>query len=160
MVKISRFLETSRLLHLLFVIVFALAIESCKPREDFIYGAPGEGMLNGTWILERIVTPSKTVVVGKSGSETLKFESVNGFKTDNIYHEDSLAESHTWTKTPWPVVKGSDKTIIVSYRDGSKRFHRIIVVVGEPTILEATQYVKELGSVADSIKYYYSQNWW
>lgn len=145
---------------LLLVIPSAISLICCEPKKDFIYGRPGEGMLRGTWILEKVVTPSKTMVGMQIGFETLKFENINGSKTDQTYRNDLLVESHIWAKTPGPVVDGPEKTIIRSYSDGLKRFHKITVDVGKPTILEVSQYLKEFGSAADTITYYYSQDWW
>ena len=82
-----------------------------------------------------------------------------GYHMDQTYRNDSLVNTQYWTINPRPVVQDADNSILITYRNGLKRFYKLRFHVGSPSNLEATDYVDEVGSAMDTVKYYYTEIW-
>ena len=137
-----------------------LSISSCKPREGWFGGVPIESDLVGTWKLERIVTPNRTVWDKQIGyTEILKSYNKNGDDVEETYRNDTLAGIQYWSRRDWPIAKTKDWTVLVSYRHGLKRFYKMHRTVSQPTVLEASAYLPEIGTKADTVKYFYREVW-
>ncbi|CAG5068226.1 hypothetical protein DYBT9623_00955 [Dyadobacter sp. CECT 9623] len=78
---------------------------------------------------------------------------------DYTFQDDSLVNTQNWSADTQPVIDEALNTILVTYRSDLKRFYKLHVRVGLPHKLEATDYVKEIGSAADSVKFYYTEVW-
>ena len=148
---------------ILLIVSSCVLLVGCFKRDDDVLpdNSPVSSLLAGTWILEKVVTPTKVLTGSQIGySEKLTISSVNGYMADQIYRDDTLFATNFRAGYIKPVQSAKNRTVLMHYRDGRKRFFRITIVLRERTILEASQYLHELGGKADSIKYYYSQNWW
>ena len=134
---------------------------SCERDNGMIAGVPIEVDLMGTWNLEKIITPTGSY----SGSQIgFKEVLVSGHEVDDeverVYRNDTLFAKHIWTRVPGTTSKAKDMTVMVTYRgSGLKRFFKIRRKLGEPTTLEASAYLPELGGAADTVKFFYKQVW-
>jgi hypothetical protein len=146
-----------------FVVLFALIFLSsgaCKRNEGWIAGGPVDALLVGTWKLERIVTPTHTVWDKQIGySEVLKIRNRDGFDIEETYKNDSLVATYYKQRNPVPIAKAKDMTVLITYRYDLKRFYKMHRTVSQPTILEASAYLPELGGANDTVKFFYKEVW-
>ena len=137
-----------------------LSAGSCSRDDGWGPGGPISGDLLGTWKLEKVVTSKRTVRDEQIGySEILKIAYEGGYHVEQTYRNDSLTTTEYWGFDPRPVAKEKDNTVLVSYRYGLKRFYKMHKIVSQPTILEATAYLPEIGGAADSVKFFYKAVW-
>ncbi|MCF0060058.1 hypothetical protein MUK70_12480 [Dyadobacter chenwenxiniae] len=113
----------------------------------------------GTWNLEKVVTPTGSFSGTQIGYKEIL---VSGHEVDDeverVYRNDTLFAKHIWTRVPGTTAKTKDMTVMVTYRgSGLKRFYKIRRALGEPTVLEASAYLPELGGAADTLKFFYKQ---
>ncbi|CAG5068227.1 hypothetical protein DYBT9623_00956 [Dyadobacter sp. CECT 9623] len=156
-------IRATSFLKILSIASFPVLLAGCFRRGDEVLpdNSPVSSLVSGTWILEKVVTPTKVLTGSQIGySEKLVVSSVNGYVADQIYRDDTLFATNFRAGNIKPTQSAKLKTVLMHYRDGRKRFFKVTIVLREPTILQASQYLHELGGQADSIKYYYSQNWW
>ena len=140
--------------------LICLLLFGCEPREGWRAGIPISSNLLGTYKLEKIVTPTLTILDKQIGySEVLKIRNQDGFDIDETYKNDTLIVTQYWLRNPPPVAKTKDLTVLVSYRYNLKRFYKMHEAVSQPTILEASAYLPELGGAADTVKFYYKEVW-
>lgn len=132
----------------------------CKPTEGWRAGEPITTELLETWKLEKVVTPNKTVFDKQLGySEVLKISYDSGYHFEETFRNDTLTEKQYWGFHPGPEAKTKDLTILITYRYGLKRLYKLHETVSQPTILEASAYLPELGGEADTVKYFYKEVW-
>lgn len=141
------------------LLCFILLGASCNRDNGMIGGVPIEVDLMGTWNLEKVVTPTGSFSGAQIGYKEIL---VSGHEVDDeverIYRNDTLFSKHIWTRVPGTTAKAKDMTVLVTYRGGSlKRFYKIRRKLGEPTTLEASAYLPELGGAADTVKSFYRQ---
>ncbi|MCF0052791.1 hypothetical protein LXM25_22160 [Dyadobacter sp. LJ53] len=142
-----------------FVSIFFSA-GACEPREGWTGGGPITMFLLGTWKLERVVTPKRTALDTQIGySEVLKIAYKAGYHIEESYRDDTLSNTQFWQINPSPIAKTKDMTLLISYRYGLKRFYKMHRTVSQPTILEASAYLPELGGANDTVKFFYKQVW-
>jgi hypothetical protein len=132
----------------------------CKPREGWRAGEPITTELMSTWKLEKVVTPTQTISDNKLDySEVLKIGYDGAYHVENTTRNDTLVNTQYWGFHPGPQAKTKDLTILVTYRYGLKRFYKLHETVSQPTILEASAYLPDLGGEADTVKYFYKEVW-
>lgn len=136
-----------------------LLTSACERDNGKIGGEPISTRLKGTWNLERIETPTRSLSGSQIGySELLKKAHEVDDEVERVFRDDTLYAKHIWTRVPGTISKVKTMTVSITYRgSGLKRLYKIIEKVGEPTRLEATDYLPELGEAADSVKFYYKQ---
>jgi hypothetical protein len=133
---------------------------ACEPDEGWTAGGPIDMYLLGTWKLEKVVTPNRTIWDSQIGySEILKIQNKDGFEIDETFKNDSLVATRFWRREPAPIRKTKDMTVLVTYRYDLKRLYKMHRKVSEPTILEASAYLPELGGAADTVKFFYKSVW-
>ncbi|MCE7063719.1 hypothetical protein [Dyadobacter sp. CY326] len=142
-----------------FALIF-LSIGACNPREGWRAGIPITSNLIGTWRLEKIVTPTRTLIDKQIGySEILKIRNEGGFDIDETFKNDTLIETRYWRRNSVPIAKTEDLTVLVTYRYDIKRFYKMHETVSQPTILEASAYLSEIGGANDTVKFFYKEVW-
>ncbi|MCE7072066.1 hypothetical protein LZG74_17245 [Dyadobacter sp. CY327] len=144
-----------------FVILASLILLAgrCGRHDGWTAGGPITMFLLGTWQLEKIVTPSRTLLGSQIGfSEKLVIISNDGH-IENTFRDDTLTGTEVWRINPAPIAKTKDMTVSISYRYGLKRFYKLHRTTSQPTILEASAYLPELGAAADTVKYFYKEVW-
>lgn len=141
------------------VILCWLLLTGCdKPRPGFDAGGPIAQHLKGNWKLDKTVSPSGTKTGIQIGySEILESSNEGDGDFDKVYRNDTLVNTYFWSRDPWPVADADKMTVLVTYRGGLKRFFRIFRELGKDDVLVTSAYLSEIGSVQDSVKYYYSR---
>ncbi|SKB44874.1 hypothetical protein [Dyadobacter psychrophilus] len=141
------------------VIVFVVAFTgSCDRKDDLFAVGPLAIHLGGTWILEKIVTPTRTLTGAQIGYREKRVDQHEGDDdVERIYRNDTLFAKYIWARNPAPISNKKNKTVLMSYRGGLKRFFKITKQSGKPSILEASDYLPEIGTARDSVKFFYTQ---
>lgn len=158
--RLDRQVNMIKITKLLAIVSMLVAI-SCDRDDGWFGGVPIEVNLIGTWTLEKLVTPTRSLSGAQIGyEEILK----SGHETDDdverVYRNDMLVAKHIWTRVPGTVAKTKTMTVLVTYRgSGLKRLYKIKKQTGQPTVLEASAYLPELGGAADTVKYFYREVW-
>ena len=149
MVKLARLLA----------ILTMLTTVSCERDTGMFGGVPIEVNLIGKWALEQIVTPTKSFDSAQIGyKEVLESGHEIDDEVERVYRNDTLFAKHIWSHVPGTVSKTKTMTVIVTYRgSGLKRSYKIRKQTGQPTILEASAYLPELGGNADTVKFFYKE---
>lgn len=110
--------------------------------------------VHGNWKLVKIVTASQVKSDTQIGyTETILSGNDQVQDYDRVFRDGKLIASYTWSRTA-PIVNESDMTVIISYNEGVKRFFKIRQEPGQ-TMLETSDYLPELGTARDSIRYFY-----
>ncbi|MCE7063718.1 hypothetical protein [Dyadobacter sp. CY326] len=144
----------------LVVVSLLLLAGRCEESEGWKYGIPITSQLTGTWMLEKVVTPRRTVWDKQIGySEVLEINYKDGYHVEETFKNDTIVDTQYWGFHPGPVAKTKGMTVLVTYRYGLKRFYKMHQTVSQPTILEASAYLPELGGAADTVKFFYKQVW-
>jgi len=141
------------------LLCFFLFGASCERDNGMIAGVPIAVDLIGTWNLEKVVTPTLSLSGAQIGyKEVLKSGHEIDDEVERVYRNDTLFAKHIWTRVPGTVSKTKTMTVQVTYRGtGLKRLYKIKNQTGQPTILEASAYLPELGGAADTVKFFYKQ---
>jgi hypothetical protein len=138
------------------LLLLALCLGCKKTDDGFDASGPITQYLIGRWQLEKVVTPTSTKTGAQIGyTEVLEHGNDNVENYDKVFHNESLVASYTWLRSPTAVAKARDMTVLVYYWGGSQRYFKIR---RDPvkTTLEATAYVEAVGSVQDSVRYFYT----
>ncbi|KAA0991860.1 hypothetical protein [Dyadobacter aurulentus] len=138
-------------------IAFMLAIVSFFSCDDgWGPGGPTQARLHGQWQLDSSKTNGK---LDSKPYEILDIHIKDKQHIENTFQGDSLVNVQYWSINAGPIIDDSHSTILVNYRSGLKRFYKLRFHVGNPGNLEATDYVDEVGSAMDTVKYYYTEIW-
>ncbi|WP_244822809.1 hypothetical protein [Dyadobacter pollutisoli] len=139
------------------ILSLLLTAGRCDPPEGWDAGGPIEMYLHGMWKLIKVVTPTDTLIGSQIGyNEILNNTYKDGIGYDSTFRNDTVFAVHIRLKNPLPVSKTKDMTILMYYRGGLQRFHKIIRT-NYITTLETSDYLKEVGTDADSVKYIYGR---
>jgi len=144
----------------LFVIsvILLLITGSCKHHDDIFAGKPLSTYLGGKWILEKIVTPTRTLTGEQIGfAEIREVQHELDGTVDRIFRNDTLYAQYFWATNPGTITNDKKKTVLMSYRGGLKRFFKLSKQDGKPMAMEASDYLPEIGTARDSVKFFYSQ---
>jgi hypothetical protein len=134
-----------------------LAAGQCNPPEGWDPRGPMKPYLSGMWKLIKVITPTDTLTGSQiSYKEVLSYTGEHGMGYDSTFRNDALFAVHLRLDNPVPVLNDDDMTILMYYQGGLQRFHKINRT-DYVTTLEASGYLKEVGSDADSVKYIYSR---
>lgn len=141
------------------VIVFVFLFNcGCDRTDDLFAVGPLSAHLVGTWILDRIVTPTRTLTGAQMGlSEKMVHQNEDGDDVERIIRNDTLYAKHICARNPAPISSDKHKTVLMSYRGGLKRFYKITKQSGKPDRLEASDYLPAIGTAADTVKFFYKQ---
>ncbi|MCF2487897.1 hypothetical protein [Dyadobacter sp. CY347] len=143
---------------LMISILTILTANGCKRGDDLFAGGPLSTHLNGTWNLEKILTPTRTLTGSQIGyNEKLVQVHEGDDDVDKVYRNDTLYAKHIWARTPGVITNDKKKTVLMSYRAGLKRFFKIAKQSGKPSTLTASDYLKEVGTAGDTVTFFYSQ---
>jgi hypothetical protein len=142
----------------LVILCWLLLISCNKPTPGFDNNGPISQYLMGNWQLEKVVLPSKTRAGTQIGyTEVLVTGNDGDGNFDKVFRNDTLIDTHFWSKDPWPVADAAKMTVLVTYRGGLKRSFKIYRELGKDDALEASSYLPQTGSALDSVKYYYKR---
>jgi hypothetical protein len=145
---------------LCFTVICLLLISGrCQRDDGWTPGGPLTMFLLGTWELEKVVTPTKTLTGNQIGFSERLVIKYSEDHIENTFRNDTLIGTEVWRINPSPIAKTKDMTVLVTYRYGLKRFYKLHETVSQPTILEASAYLPELGGEADTVKYFYKEVW-
>lgn len=141
----------------LFAIMIPLTISCKKENPGFDPGGPVTGYLMGSWQLEKVVSPSGT----KTGTQ-IKYSEIVEIGNDNVedfektFRNGSLVVTYTRLRTPPPISNAKDLTMTIFYFGGKKRYYKVRQDPSKTT-LEASDYLTEIGSPQDTVRYFYSR---
>lgn len=141
------------------VICLLLIAGRCQRDDGWAPGGPITMYLLGTWELEKVVTPTKTLVGSQIGFSEKLIIKYSEDHIENTFRNDTLIGTEVWRINPAPIAKTKDMTVSVTYRYGLKRLYKMHRTVSQPTIIEASAYLPELGGEADTVKYFYREVW-
>jgi hypothetical protein len=129
---------------------------SCED-DGFIGGVPISGYLMGKWKLTKIVSPKSVKIDNQIGyNEMLEIGNDKSFDFEKTYVDDKLLKTYTRDRSRSADMSAKNMTILMRYSNDTERFYRIDLSVKEKPSLEATAYLKQVGSVQDTLTYYYS----
>ena len=129
----------------------------CERKDDLFAGGPLSTHLGGTWILDKIVTPTRTLTGAQIGfAETMVSKNEADGDVERIIRNDTPYAKHIWARNPAPISSDKHKIVLMSYRGGLKRFYKITKQSGMPDKLEASDYLPEIGSNADTVTFFYT----
>jgi hypothetical protein len=133
-----------------------LIVSSCKHGDDLFAGPPLSTHLTGTWILAQIVTPTHKLLGAQIGyAEVIESHHEVDEEVERVYRNDTLFAKHIWARNPGPISNDKDKTVLMSYRGGLKRFFKISKKSGQADMVEASDYLPEIGTASDTVKFVY-----
>ncbi|MCF2518964.1 hypothetical protein [Dyadobacter sp. CY351] len=141
------------------LICLSLLAGRCQRDDGLTAGGPITMFLLGTWKLDKIVTPTKTLVGSQMGFTEKLLIVYNDGHFESTFRNDTLTGTEVWRINPAPIAKTKDMTVSITYRYGLKRLYKIIKQTGQPTLLEASAYLPELGGDADTVKFFYKEVW-
>jgi hypothetical protein len=74
-----------------------------------------------------------------------------------FYKDTTLVQTYTRDRSRNPDMSAKSMTILMRYSNNTEKFYKILNwnVEGKQS-LEASAYLKQVGSVQDTVKYYYS----
>ncbi|MCF2487896.1 hypothetical protein [Dyadobacter sp. CY347] len=139
------------------IIVVFLFTGGCDRKDDLFAAGPLSAHLVGTWILDKIVTPTRTLTGAQMGySEKMVHRNEADGDVERIIRDDTLYARHICARNPAPISSKKHKTVLMSYRGGLNRFYKITKQSGKQDTLEASDYLPEIGGAADTVKYFYT----
>ncbi|KQS28083.1 hypothetical protein [Dyadobacter sp. Leaf189] len=142
-----------------FTLILCL-ICACDRDDGWDAGVPFESRLFVNWKLEKVVMPTRVLSGTQIGfTEIMNITNKDGYNIEEIFRNDTLFTTYFWRRDPPPIAKTKQQTVLITYRYGLKRFYKLYSTVGQPSTLEATDYLPELGGDADTVKFYYKQVW-
>jgi hypothetical protein len=134
-----------------------LTAAQCNHPEGWYLSGPMQPYLNGKWKLEQVITPTDTLTGSQIGyKEVLSYTHKYEMGYDSIFRNDKLFAVHIRRKKMDPVLNNDDMNVLIYYEGGLQRFNKIILT-DYVTTLETSDYLKEVGSEADSVKYIYGR---
>ena len=142
------------------ILIFGLLLPISWSCEDngFTSSGPVSGYLSGKWLLTKIVTPKTVKIDNQIGYvEILEIGNDNYYDREKVYIDGKLMQTSTWDRSRNADMSAKNMTVLMRYSDNTERFYKILNwnVEGKQS-LEASAYLKQVGSVQDTVKYYYS----
>ena len=142
------------------ILIFGLLLPISWSCEDngFTSSGPISGYLSGKWLLTKIVTPKTVKIDNQIGYvEILEIGNDNYYDREKVYIDGKLMQTSTWDRSRNADMSAKNMTVLMRYSDNTERFYKILNwnVEGKQS-LEASAYLKQVGSVQDTVKYYYS----
>ncbi len=142
------------------ILIFGLLLPISWSCEDngFTSTGPISIYLMGKWKLTKIVSPKSVKIDNQIGYiETIEIGNDNINDFEKIYKDTTLLQTYIRDRSRNPDMSSKNMTILMRYSNNTERFYKILNwnVEGKQS-LEASAYLKQVGSVQDTIKYYYS----
>ena len=140
------------------LILISLATWSCEGDNGFTSSGPISGYLMGKWKLTKIVSPKSVKTDNQIGYvETLEIGNDNYYDREKVYIDGKLMQTSTWDRSRDADMSAKNMTVLMRYSDNTERFYKILNSNDAGKIsLEASAYLKQVGSTQDTVKYYYS----
>ena len=140
------------------IILLFLATMSCEKDNGFTAAGPVGMYLVGKWELKKIEN-TKTLKVNNqlNYSEILEVGNDNIEDFHKVFLDGKLTNKYIVDRSRSSEASAKNMTILEKFRDNKVRFFKIINKNdASGTILEASGYLEEIGTIADTLKYYYS----
>ena len=142
------------------ILIFGLLLPISWSCEDngFTSSGPVSMYLMGKWKLTKIVSPKSVKIDNQIGYiETIEIGNDNINDFEKIYKDTTLLQTYIRDRSRNPDMSSKNMTILMRYSNNTERFYKILNwnVEGKQS-LEASAYLKQVGSVQDTVKYYYS----
>ena len=143
----------------LFIILISLVLTAgqCNPPDGWDLSGPMQPYLNGKWKLEQVITPMDTLTGSQIGyKEVLSYTHKYEIGYDSVFRNDKLFAVHIRRKKMEPVLNNDEMNVLIYYEGGLQRFQKV-VLSDYVAKLETSDYLKEVGSGADSVRYIYGR---
>ena len=138
------------------IILLFLATMSCEKDNGFTAEGPISIYLIGKWELKKIENTKTSKADSQiSYKEVLENGNENGEDYSKIYKNGTLVQTRIRARSRGTEMSAKNMTVLDRYRDNTERFYRIINGNSQNISLEASGYVEQVGSTADTLKYYY-----
>ena len=140
------------------IILLFLSTMSCEKDNGFTAAGPVGMYLVGKWELKKIEN-TKTLKVNNqlNYSEILEVGNDNIEDFHKVFLDGKLTNKYIVDRSRSSEASAKNMTILEKFRDNKVRFFKIINKNdASGTILEASGYLEEIGTIADTLKYYYS----
>lgn len=140
------------------ILLFLLTISCEKNDNGFTDGGePVSVYLIAKWELQRIENiKNPKINIRLDYKEILENGNENGEDFSKVYKNGILMQTHIRARSRGIEMSAKDMTVLDKYRDNTVRFYRIINGNSQNVSIEASGYVEQIGSTADTLKYYYS----
>ena len=141
------------------IILLFLATISCEKDNGFTAAGPVGMYLVGKWELKKIENTKTSKIINQFGYvEILENGNDNIDDYNKIYRDGILINKYIRARSRGTEMSAKNMTVLDRYRDNKERFYRIINGNSQNISLEASGYVEQVGSTADTLKYYYVLN--
>ena len=141
------------------IILLFLATISCEKDNGFTAAGPVGMYLVGKWELKKIENTKTLKIINQFGYvEILENGNDNIDDYNKIYRDGILINKYIRARSRGTEMSAKNMTVLDRYRDNKERFYRIINGNSQNISLEASGYVEQVGSTADTLKYYYVLN--
>jgi hypothetical protein len=142
------------------ILIFGLFLPISWSCEDngFTSGGPISGELSGKWKLTKIVSSKSIKIDNQIGyTEIIEIGNDNVNDFEKIYKDDKLFKTYYRDRARTADMSAKNMTVLMRYSGNKERFYKILNwnVAGKVS-LEASDYLEQVGSVQDTITYYYS----
>ena len=139
------------------IILLFLATISCEETDNgFTSAGPVSMYLIGKWELKKIENIKTSKIINQFGYvEILENGNDNIDDYNKIYRDGILINKYIRARSRGTEMSAKNMTVLDRYRDNTERFYRIINGNSQNISLEASGYVEQVGSTADTLKYYY-----
>ena len=138
------------------IILLFLATISCEKDNGFTAAGPVGMYLVGKWELKKIENTKTSKIINQFGYvEILENGNDNIDDYNKIYRDGILINKYIRARSRGTEMSAKNMTVLDRYRDNKERFYRIINGNSQNISLEASGYVEQVGSTADTLKYYY-----
>ena len=138
------------------IILLFLATISCEKDNGFTAAGPVGMYLVGKWELKKIENTKTLKIINQFGYvEILENGNDNIDDYNKIYRDGILINKYIRARSRGTEMSAKNMTVLDRYRDNKERFYRIINGNSQNISLEASGYVEQVGSTADTLKYYY-----
>ena len=139
------------------IILLFLATISCEETDNgFTSAGPVSMYLIGKWELKKIENIKTSKIINQFGYvEILENGNDNIDDYNKIYRDGILINKYIRARSRGTEMSAKNMTVLDRYRDNKERFYRIINGNSQNISLEASGYVEQVGSTADTLKYYY-----
>ena len=144
---------------LIAIILLFLLIISCEKTDNGFTdaGEPVSVYLIAKWELQKVEnTKNPKVNIQLDYKERLENGNENGEDYSKIYKNGILVQTHIRARSRGIEMSAKNMTVLDKYRDNTMRFYRIINGNSQNVSIEASGYVEQVGSPADTLKYHYS----
>lgn len=144
------------------ILIFGFLLPISWSCEDngFTSSGPISIYLGGKWKLTKIISPKSVRIDTQIGyTEILEIGNDNSNDFEKIYINDKLLQNYVWDRSRNSDMNAKNMTVLMRYSNGTERFYKILDSNDAGKIsLEASAYLKQVGSVQDTVKYYYSKS--